>query len=39
MVMMKININYVNPFYGKYLEAREDEEYKKLKKEWQQKYG
>ncbi len=26
-------------FYGKYLEAREDEYYKKLKKEWQQKYG
>ncbi len=26
-------------FYGKYLEAREDEEYKKLKKAWQQKYG
>ena len=26
-------------FYGKYLQAREDEEYKKLKKEWQQKYG
>lgn len=26
-------------FYGKYLEAREDEEYRKLKKEWQQTYG
>ena len=26
-------------FYGKYLEAREDEDYKRLKKEWQQKYG
>ena len=26
-------------FYGKYLEAREDEEYKKLKKAWQEKYG
>lgn len=26
-------------FYGKYLEAREDAEYKKLKKEWQEKYG
>lgn len=26
-------------FYAKYLEAREDEEYKKLKKEWQQTYG
>lgn len=26
-------------FYGKYLEAREDAEYKRLKKEWQEKYG
>ncbi|GAB3782191.1 DUF4385 domain-containing protein [Spirosoma horti] len=26
-------------FYGKYLEAREDADYKKLKKEWQEKYG
>ena len=26
-------------FYGKYLEAREDAEYKKLRKEWQEKYG
>lgn len=26
-------------FYAKYLEAREDEKYKQLKKEWQQKYG
>ncbi|GAB2574506.1 DUF4385 domain-containing protein [Spirosoma areae] len=26
-------------FYGKYLEAREDAEYKRMKKEWQQKYG
>ena len=26
-------------FYAKYLEAREDAEYKKLKKEWQAKYG
>lgn len=26
-------------FYGKYLEAREDPEYKKLKKAWQEKYG
>ncbi|MFD2936227.1 DUF4385 domain-containing protein [Spirosoma flavum] len=26
-------------FYGKYLQAREDEQYKKLKKEWQQTYG
>ncbi|GAB4037200.1 DUF4385 domain-containing protein [Spirosoma gilvum] len=26
-------------FYGKYLEAREDPDYKKLKKEWQEKYG
>ena len=26
-------------FYGKYLEAREDAEYKKLKKAWQEKYG
>lgn len=26
-------------FYAKYLEAREDPEYKQLKKEWQQKYG
>ncbi|WP_080057112.1 DUF4385 domain-containing protein [Spirosoma aerolatum] len=26
-------------FYGKYLEAREDPDYKKLKKEWQQNYG
>ncbi|QMW06070.1 DUF4385 domain-containing protein [Spirosoma foliorum] len=26
-------------FYGKYLEAREDETYKKLKKEWQEQYG
>lgn len=26
-------------FYSKYLEAREDEEYKKLKKAWQEKYG
>ncbi len=26
-------------FYGKYLEAREDAEYKTLKKEWQEKYG
>ncbi|WP_425290996.1 DUF4385 family protein [Spirosoma linguale] len=26
-------------FYGKYLEAREDDQYKKLKKEWQEKYG
>ena len=26
-------------FYAKYLEAREDAEYKQLKKEWQQQYG
>lgn len=26
-------------FYGKYLQAREDAEYKKLKKAWQEKYG
>jgi hypothetical protein len=26
-------------FYAKYLEAREDEKYKQLKKEWQHKYG
>lgn len=26
-------------FYAKYLEAREDPTYKKLKKEWQQRYG
>ena len=26
-------------FYGKYLEVREDPEYKKLKKAWQEKYG
>ena len=26
-------------FYGKYLEAREDPDYKKLKKAWQEKYG
>lgn len=26
-------------FYGVYLQAREDPEYKKLRKEWQQKYG
>ena len=26
-------------FYAKYLEAREDAEYKQLKKEWQQRYG
>lgn len=26
-------------FYGKYLEAREDPDYKKLKKAWQAKYG
>ncbi|GAB3640204.1 DUF4385 domain-containing protein [Spirosoma arcticum] len=26
-------------FYAKYLEAREDEEYKKLKKDWQARYG
>ncbi len=26
-------------FYGKYLEAREDPEYKNLKKAWQEKYG
>jgi len=26
-------------FYGKYLEAREDADYKKLKKEWQEMYG
>lgn len=26
-------------FYARYLEAREDEKYKQLKKEWQQKYG
>lgn len=26
-------------FYAKYLEAREDEDYKKRKKEWQEKYG
>lgn len=25
-------------FYGKYLQAREDEDYKKLKKQWQEKY-
>ncbi len=26
-------------FYGVYLQAREDPDYKKLRKEWQQKYG
>lgn len=26
-------------FYAKYLEAREDAEYSRLKKEWQQRYG
>lgn len=26
-------------FYGKYLQAREDADYKRLKKEWQEKYG
>jgi hypothetical protein len=26
-------------FYGKYLDAREDAEYKKLRKEWQETYG
>ncbi|MBN8823733.1 MULTISPECIES: DUF4385 domain-containing protein [unclassified Spirosoma] len=26
-------------FYGKYLEAREDPDYKRLKKDWQQNYG
>lgn len=26
-------------FYGKYLEAREDPDYKRLKKAWQEKYG
>jgi hypothetical protein len=26
-------------FYAKYLEAREDPEYKRQKKEWQEKYG
>ncbi|CCH54917.1 hypothetical protein BN8_04136 [Fibrisoma limi BUZ 3] len=26
-------------FYGKYLQAREDADYKRMKKEWQEKYG